>query len=106
MASNVWIGDSHSTENLMDCEKHNPCLCTVTLNPLGTVDRYGSSLRDATGPVDVSVVVETFPRPQYLLKFWNCQVHKNSNDLNFEIVRYIKIPTTEAIESNDLNIEN
>ena len=24
----------------------------------------------------------------------------------FEIVRYIKIPTTEAIESNDLNIEN
>ena len=22
---------------------------------------------------------ETFPRPQYLLKFWNCQVHKNSN---------------------------
>ena len=26
-----------------------------------------------------SVVVETFPRPQYLLKFWNCQVHKNSN---------------------------
>ena len=38
-----------------------------------------------------SVVVETFPRPQYL---------------NFEIVRYIKFPTTEAIESNDLNIEN
>ena len=22
---------------------------------------------------------ETFPRPQYLLKFWNCQVHTNSN---------------------------
>ena len=39
-----------------------------------------------------SVVVETFPRPQYLLKFFNCQVHK--------------IPTAEAIESNDLNIEN
>ena len=38
-----------------------------------------------------SVVVETFPRPQYLL--------------NFEIVRYIKIPTTETIESNELNIE-
>ena len=29
-----------------------------------------------------------------------------STCLNFEIVRYIKIPTTEAIESNDLNIEN
>ena len=39
-----------------------------------------------------SVVVETFARPQYLLKFWNCQVHKNSN--------------YEAIESHDLNIEN
>ena len=22
---------------------------------------------------------KTFPRPQYLLRFWNCQVHKNSN---------------------------
>ena len=39
---------------------------------------------------------ETFPRP-----FWDL-----STCLNFEIVRYIKIPTTEAIESNDLNIEN
>ena len=29
-----------------------------------------------------------------------------STCLNFEIVRYIKIETTEAIESNDLNIEN
>ena len=29
-----------------------------------------------------------------------------STCLNFEIVTYIKIPTTEAIESNDLNIEN
>ena len=29
-----------------------------------------------------------------------------STCLNFEIVRYIKIPTTEDIESNDLNIEN
>ena len=43
-------------------------------------------------PLPSSVVVETFPRPQYLLKFL--------------IVRYIKIPTTEAIESYDLNIEN
>ena len=43
-----------------------------------------------------SVVVETFPRPFRDL----------STCLNFEIVRYIKIPTTEAIESNDLNIEN
>ena len=43
-----------------------------------------------------SVVVETFPRPFRDL----------STCLNFEIVRYIIIPTTEAIESNDLNIEN
>ena len=43
-----------------------------------------------------SVVVESFPRPFQDL----------SNCLKFEIVRYIKIPTTEAIESNDLNIEN
>ena len=43
-----------------------------------------------------SVVVETFLRPFRDL----------STCLNLEIVRYIKIPTTEAIESNDLNIEN
>ena len=43
-----------------------------------------------------SVVVETIPRPFRDL----------STCLNFEIVRYIQIPTTEAIESNDLNIEN
>ena len=29
-----------------------------------------------------------------------------STCLNVEIVRYIKIPTTEATESNDLNMEN
>ena len=44
----------------------------------------------------ISVVVETFPRPFRDL----------STCLNFEMVRYIKIPTTVAIESNDLNIEN
>ena len=43
-----------------------------------------------------SVVVETFPRPFRDL----------STCLSLEIVRYINIPTTEAIESNDLNIEN
>ena len=46
--------------------------------------------------VIVSVVVETFPRPFRDL----------STCLSLEIVRYINIPTTEAIESNDLNIEN
>ena len=45
---------------------------------------------------NVSVVVETSQRPFRDL----------STCLNFEIVRYIKIPTTEAIESNDFNIEN
>ena len=45
---------------------------------------------------NVSVVVKTFPRPFRDL----------STCLNFEIVRYIKIQTTEAMESNDLNIEN
>ena len=44
----------------------------------------------------ISVVVDTFPRPFRDL----------STCLNFEIARHIKIPTTEAIESNDLNIEN
>ena len=44
----------------------------------------------------ISVVVETFPRPFRDL----------STCLSLEIVRYINIPTTEAIESNDLNIEN
>ena len=43
-----------------------------------------------------SVVVETFPRPFRDL----------STCLIFEIVRYINIPTNEAMESNDLNIEN
>ena len=43
-----------------------------------------------------SVVVETFPRPFRDL----------STCLNFEIVSYIKIPTTKAMESNDLNTEN
>ena len=46
--------------------------------------------------VYVSVVVETFLRP--FRDLGTC--------LNFLIVRYIKIPTAEAIESNDLNIEN
>ena len=46
--------------------------------------------------IQTSVVVETFPRP----------LRDLSTCLTFEIVRYIKIPTTEAIESNDLNIEN
>ena len=46
--------------------------------------------------VRVSVVVETFPRPFRDL----------STCLSLEIVRYINISTTEAIESNDLNIEN
>ena len=45
---------------------------------------------------NISVVVETFPRPFRDL----------STCLSLEIVRYINIPTTEAIESNDLNIEN
>ena len=42
------------------------------------------------------IVVETFPR----------HFRDLSTCLNFEIVRYIKIPTTEAIDSNDLNIQN
>ena len=46
--------------------------------------------------VQGSVVVETFPR--FFQELSTC--------LNFEIVRYINIPTTEAIESNDLNMEN
>ena len=28
---------------------------------------------------------ETFPRPQYLLNFWNCQVHKNSNYRGYRV---------------------
>ena len=28
---------------------------------------------------------ESFPRPQYLLKFWNCQVHKNSNHRGYRV---------------------
>ena len=54
-------------------------------------------------PVDVTTyqccsrdLSETFPRPFRDL----------STCLSLEIVRYINIPTTEAIESNDLNIEN
>ena len=32
-----------------------------------------------------SVAVETFPRPQYLLNFWKCQVHKNSNYWGYRV---------------------
>ena len=42
----------------------------------------------------------------YLGIFMQCCSRDLSTCLNFEIVGYIKIPTTEAIESNDLNIEN
>ena len=45
---------------------------------------------------EISVVVETFPRP----------FRDPSTCLNFEIVSYINIPTTKAMESNDLNTEN
>ena len=48
------------------------------------------------GNAGFSVVVKTFLRPFRDL----------STCLNFEIVRYTKIPTTKAIEANDLNIEN
>ena len=58
--------------------------------------RFENSWPDLPESVRSSVVVETFPRP--FRDLGTC--------LNFEIVRYIKIPTTEAIESNDLNIEN
>ena len=61
--------------------------------PLHTAYAVGRSSVDID---HISVVVETFLRPFRDL----------STCLNFEIVRYIKIPTTEAIESNDLNIEN
>ena len=43
-----------------------------------------------------------------VMRIWTNQrmMTIGSTCLNFEIVRYIKIPTTEAIESNDLNMEN
>ena len=66
------------------------------LNSVGIMGCRNNQQSLSNSLLVISVVVETFPSPFRDL----------STCLNLEIVRYIKIPTTEAIESNNLNIKN
>ena len=55
----------------------NPIACNKTCNARKT--KTSTNCCTNLDCLRGSVVVETFPRPQYLLKFFHCHVHKNSN---------------------------